>query len=187
LVQDSVAAGATVVFSGDKLLGGPQAGLVVGPADVVRRIAQNPLARALRPDKTIIAALEATLRLYRDTEAAVAAIPVLAMLTDDPDRLRERAESLAQQIPNAVTRAGTSRVGGGSFPEVELPTTLVSIEVPAVEDVLAALRNSEPPILARAADGAVVLDVRTLTEEEVPLVIRAVAAVLNGNSDHGIV
>jgi L-seryl-tRNA(Ser) seleniumtransferase len=174
LVPTSVAAGAVVVCSGDKLLGGPQAGIVVGPHDVIERAARNPLFRALRPDKGTIAALEATLRLYRDRDTAIAGVPVLAMLTADAAALRRRARRLARLIGEATTVAGSSSVGGGAFPEAHLPTTLVAVAPASCEDFLAALRRHEPPVIARASEGRVVLDVRTIADAEFPAVAEAV-------------
>ncbi|HWP38176.1 MAG TPA: L-seryl-tRNA(Sec) selenium transferase [Gemmatimonadales bacterium] len=174
LVPESAATGATVVFSGDKLLGGPQAGIVVGPREVVTQAARNPLFRALRPDKATIAALEATLRLYRDPEGAVRAVPVLAMLTADPATLRRRARRLARMITGAATVPGSSSVGGGSFPEADLPTTLVALEAASCDAFLAALRRHEPPVIARATEGRVVLDVRTIADAEFQAVASAV-------------
>ncbi len=173
LVRDGVAAGATVIFSGDKLLGGPQAGILVGPSTIVERLAQNPLARALRPDKSTVAALEATLRLYRDPGRALTAIPVLAMLTADPRDLRRRARRLARKIPGARTLPGLSAVGGGSFPNCDLPTTLVALEVENCDTFLRALREHDPPVVARAADDRVVLDVRTVRNDEFAIVAEA--------------
>ena len=175
IVQDSVAAGATAVFSGDKLLGGPQAGIIAGPADIVERAARSPLARVLRPDKTTLAALEATLALYRDTERAVAEIPTLAMLSAAPVLLKRRARRLARRIEGSRTEQGASAVGGGAFPGCELPTTLVSLEVDSCDAFLARLRAHEPPVIARAQDGRVVFDVRTLADDEIPIVADAVA------------
>ena len=174
LVADSVAAGATVIFSGDKLLGGPQAGIVAGPAAIVDTLARNPLARALRPDKTTFAALEATLRLYGDPERAVRAVPTLAMLTASAADLRRRARRLARRIPGAGLEPGSSAVGGGAFPGCTLPTTLVSLPAPSCEGLLARLRAHDPPVLARASEGRVVLDVRTLADDEFPHVADAV-------------
>jgi L-seryl-tRNA(Ser) seleniumtransferase len=177
LVTESVAAGATTVFSGDKLLGGPQAGIIVGPADVVGRIAQSPLARALRPDKITFAALEATLRLHRDPGRALSEIPTLAMLTADPADLKRRARRLARRIPGARTTAGASAVGGGAFPEAVLPTTLVVLETDRSDDVLAALRTANPPVIARTVSDRVVLDVRTIRDDEFAAVADAVRAI----------
>ncbi len=176
LVPASVAAGALTVFSGDKLLGGPQAGVIAGPATLVGRLRQHPLARALRPDKTALAALEATLRLYQSAETAFSEIPVLAMLTADPAALKRRARRLARRLDGAVTEAGTSSVGGGAFPDTALPTTLVAVPTSAPDDVLQALRRHDPPVIARAAEGRVLFDVRTVTDDEFPAVAEAVAA-----------
>ncbi|NIM50244.1 MAG: L-seryl-tRNA(Sec) selenium transferase [Gemmatimonadales bacterium] len=174
LVQHSVVAGATVVFSGDKLLGGPQAGIIVGPRDVVSRAGGNPMARALRPDKTTLAALEATLALYRDPERALAEIPALTMLTAEPRALKRRARRLARRIPGAHTAPGTSAVGGGAFPGCELPTTLVTVAVESCEAFVGALRQHDPPVIARTSEDRVVFDVRTLGDDEVAVVAEAV-------------
>ena len=174
LVQDSAAAGAIVVCSGDKLLGGPQAGLVLGPAEVILQVARNPMARALRPDKSTVAALEATLRLYRDPDTALARIPALAMLTASPDVLRRRARRLARMIGQAETHPGSSSVGGGAFPEADLPTTLVALKPDSCDEFLAALRRHDPPVIARAAEGRVLLDVRTIADAEFRTVAHAV-------------
>ena len=175
-VQASVATGATVVFSGDKLMGGPQAGIIVGPSDIVQRAAANPLARVLRPDKFTIAALEATLSLYRDTEHAVTEIPTLAMLTADSALLEERAKSLAAALPHASTKAGYSAVGGGTFPGASLPTTLVTLPTKSAAGTVDQLRRHSPPVIARAGEGAVLFDVRTIAAEEIATVVTAVAA-----------
>jgi L-seryl-tRNA(Ser) seleniumtransferase len=175
-VQESVAAGATVVFSGDKLMGGPQAGIIVGPSDIIQRAAANPLARVLRPDKFTIAALEATLSLYRDTELAVTEIPTLAMLTADSALLEERAKSLATALPQASTKAGDSAVGGGTFPGVRLPTVLVTLPARSAAASIDQLRRHSPPVIARAGEGAVLFDVRTIGDEEIATVVAAVAA-----------
>ena len=176
LVRDSVAAGATVVFSGDKLLGGPQAGIVVGPGAILERAAGNPLARALRPDKTTLAALEATLTLYRDPERAVREIPALAMLATDAATLKRRARKLARRIPGAATEPGASTVGGGAFPGSELATTLVTLAADSCHGFLAALRAHDPPVIALARDDRVVFDVRTVRDDEIGIVADAVAA-----------
>jgi L-seryl-tRNA(Ser) seleniumtransferase len=176
LVQDSIAAGAAVVFSGDKLLGGPQAGIIAGPGEIVQRAASNPFARAVRPDKLTVAALEATLTLHRDPTTAVGEIPVLAMLTTDPAVLEDRAQRLASQVAGATTRAGTSAVGGGAFPGVDLPTTLVAVATDSADALLARLRAQQPPVIARAADGCVLLDPRTLRDDEVAAVAEALRA-----------
>ena len=177
LVQDIVRTGATAVFSGDKLLGGPQAGIIVGPRDVVQQATVNPFTRAMRPGKTVIAALDATLRLYRERSTALEQIPTLAMLTADPGVLRDRAEGLARRIEGAAIVPGTSSVGGGSFPDAELRTTLLSIPTDHPDAFLALLRRHNPPVIARADQGCVLLDPRTIQHgEEEEEVIAAVVA-----------
>ncbi len=169
-VADALGAGAgLVLFSGDKLLGGPQAGCIVGRGDLVARCREHPIARAVRADKMTLAALEATLGLYRDPGEAVATIPVLRMLTLGAEALAERARRLAETCSAALrceVVAGVSAVGGGSFPSAELPTTLVSIDPgPLGADRLALrLRLGEPAVVARTSAGRVLLDPRTLPE-----------------------
>ncbi len=177
-VRRSVRAGAAVVcFSGDKLLGGPQAGLVVGAHDAVEACRRHPLARAVRIDKLSLAALEATLALYRDPEQARAAIPVLAMLTADEDALAARAERLAAATGGAVIRA-VARVGGGALPLLELHGPAVALDPgPDGADTLAsALRAGDPPLIGRIQDDRLLLDPRTLDDAEIDAAARAVAA-----------
>jgi L-seryl-tRNA(Ser) seleniumtransferase len=177
-VRRSVRAGAALVcFSGDKLLGGPQAGLIVGRAGAVVAARAHPLARALRLDKLGLAALEATLRLYRDPELARREIPVLAMLIADEQTLRTRAERLAAAIgAPAIVVAATARVGGGALPLLELPGPVVAVELPGVspDDLAARLRAADPPVVGRIEGGRLLLDPRTLGDDEIPLVARAV-------------
>jgi L-seryl-tRNA(Ser) seleniumtransferase len=183
-VSDALGAGAgLVLFSGDKLLGGPQAGCLVGRQDLIARCRTNPLARALRSDKLTLAALAATLALYQDPDQAIRSIPVLAMLTLDPVELSRRADRLASLCPVAVrpqTRRGESAAGGGSFPGATLPTTLVAIEAgPLGPDGLALrLRLGQPPVVVRVAGDRVLLDPRTLPESSFPVVARAIEAAL---------
>lgn len=174
LVRDSVTAGALVVFSGDKLLGGPQAGIIVGPAELVARISRNPLYRALRPDKSTIAALEATLAHYRDPASALREIPTLAMITADAPTLKRRAARLRKRLGAGGLIPGSSSVGGGAFPEATLPTTLVALTPDSCDAFLAALRRQDPPVIARAHQGKVVLDVRTIADDEFDIVVDAV-------------
>ncbi len=176
LVRDVVSAGATAVFSGDKLLGGPQAGIIVGPRDVIQEAAINPFTRAMRPGKTVIAALEATLRLYQDRVSALNQIPTLAMLTARPDTLTRQAAAIAERIDGATTEPGSSSVGGGSFPDADLPTTLVAVPTEHPDAFLAALRQHDPPVIARADKGRVLLDPRTVQDGEDEHVVSAVAA-----------
>ena len=169
-VQRSVRAGAALVcFSGDKLLGGPQAGILVGRADTVEAARRHPLARALRIDKLSLAALEATLRLHRD---APEEIPVLAMLRAPRERLQARAERLAEAIGGEVVE-GVARVGGGALPLLELPGPVVALDDVALA---AALRLGDPPVLGRVEDDRLLLDPRTLTDDEADAVARAVLA-----------
>jgi L-seryl-tRNA(Ser) seleniumtransferase len=178
-ITDSVAAGAALVCcSGDKLLGGPQAGLIVGRREAVAAARRHPLARALRIDKLSLAALEATLRLYRDPERARHEIPVLAMLAAAPETLRARAERIARAIgEGASVGMASAKVGGGALPLLELEGPAVALE--GEPEVLArSLRAHDPPVIARIHDGRVLLDPRTLSDEEVPIVIRAVQRAL---------
>lgn len=187
-VSEAVAEGADlVIFSGDKLLGGPQAGCLVGRASIMAGCRANPLARALRADKLTLAALEATLELYRDPATALVEVPVLRMLTLPAEELATRAKRLAGLIAEALVghpaptlAAGESIPGGGAFPGAVLPTTLVQVDPgPRGADRLAlALRLGRPSVVARIADGFVALDPRTLPDESYPAVVAAVAAAL---------
>ena len=178
-VRRSVAAGAALVcFSGDKLLGGPQAGLMVGTREAVATARAHPLARALRLDKLSLAALEATLALYRDPERARAEIPVLAMLTADEAALAERARALAEGIGAAAeVVASTAKVGGGALPLLELPGPVVAVAGPP-DELAARLRAADPPVVGRIQDGRLLLDPRTLAEDEIAAVAGAVRAAL---------
>jgi L-seryl-tRNA(Ser) seleniumtransferase len=175
-VRRSVVAGAALVcFSGDKLLGGPQAGILAGRAEAVAAARAHPLARALRLDKLGIAALEATLRLYLDPERALREIPVLAMLTADPAVLAERAERLAVAIGDgAEVVESVAKVGGGALPLLELPGPVVALAGDA-EALAARLRAAEPPVAGRIERDRLLLDPRTLADDEVELVASAVA------------
>jgi L-seryl-tRNA(Ser) seleniumtransferase len=167
-VQEAVAAGPTLVlFSGDKLLGGPQAGCLVGTGDAIARCRKNPFARALRADKLTLAALEATLGCYRDPARALKEIPVLRMLTISLDELARQAQLLADRIPaqfKPEVKESTSAVGGGSFPSAILPTFVVALEPGdlGAEGMALRLRLGEPCVVARVQDGKVLLDPRTL-------------------------
>jgi L-seryl-tRNA(Ser) seleniumtransferase len=183
-VTDALAAPAgLVVFSGDKLLGGPQAGCIVGARELVARCRRNPIARAVRADKLTLAALAATLRLYGDEDVAVRSIPVLAMLTMESGTLVQRAERLARMCPVSVrpgTQPGESAVGGGAFPGAVLPTTLVTLDAgPLGPDGLALrLRLGDPSVVTRVAEDRVVLDPRTLPEDSFPTVAAAIQQAL---------
>jgi L-seryl-tRNA(Ser) seleniumtransferase len=171
-VRRSVRAGAALVcFSGDKLLGGPQAGVMVGALEAVQACRRHPLARAVRIDKLSLAALHATLALYRDPELARAELPVLAMLDAPPDVLEARARRLAGACGGEVV-ASTAKVGGGALPLLELPGPAVALDVALAE----ALRDADPPVIGRISDGRLLLDVRTLTDDEADLAAAAVRA-----------
>ena len=165
--KESLAAGADLVtFSGDKLLGGPQAGIVVGRADLVERLRRHPLQRAMRADKLTLAALEGTLALYLE---APERIPVLRMLRDDG--VRARAERLASLVGGSVEET-VARVGGGALPLAELPSFACALD----EELATPLRSAEPPVVGIVRDGRLLLDCRTVADEEVDEVARAVAA-----------
>jgi L-seryl-tRNA(Ser) seleniumtransferase len=171
-VRRSVRAGAAVVcFSADKLLGGPQGGLLVGTSEAIETCRRHPLARAVRIDKLSLAALEATLALYRDPELARAELPVLAMLEAAPQTLEARARRLAAGCDGEVV-ASTAKVGGGALPLLELPGPAVAIDVALAQ----ALRAGDPPLVGRIVDGRLLLDVRTLTDEEADQAAAAVRA-----------
>ncbi|HEX2248710.1 MAG TPA: L-seryl-tRNA(Sec) selenium transferase [Gemmatimonadales bacterium] len=181
-IQDALAAGAgLVLFSGDKLLGGPQAGCIVGREDLVSQCRTNPLARAVRADKLTLAALAATLALYQDPEAVTRSIPVLAMLTLAPDELVSRAAALAAMCPAELhpqVVEGKSAVGGGAFPSAVLPTSLVTLDAGALgaDGLALRLRLGKPPVIARVAGNRVLLDPRTLPTDSLPIVAQALAA-----------
>jgi L-seryl-tRNA(Ser) seleniumtransferase len=181
-VRRSVAAGAALTCcSADKLLGGPQAGLLVGTSDAVEACRRHPLARALRVGRLPMAALAATLALHRDPARARAEIPVLAMLDAAPEALRARAERLAAAVDGTLVEV-VGRAGGGALPLVDLPGPAVAIGPPGADpqELAAALRRQDPPLLARIADGRVLVDPRTLAEDELDLAVRAIRAALAG-------
>jgi L-seryl-tRNA(Sec) selenium transferase len=163
--QRSVGAGAAVVcFSGDKLLGGPQAGVLAGTQAAIDSCRKHPLTRALRLGRLPLAGLEATLRLYRDPERAIAEIPVLSMLAIDPVLLQRRAGTLAQKTGGDVVET-VARVGGGALPLLELNGPAVALPYQGNPSRLArALREADPPLLARISDGRVIVDPRTLPD-----------------------
>jgi len=176
-VRDSVAAGAGLVtFSGDKLLGGPQAGLIVGREALVARLRSNPLVRAFRVDKTTLAALEATLSLHRDPELAAARIPTLRMLREPASSVEARAASALELDGGAVRRApgaaswtpGATRsvVGGGSFPGFEIESAGWIVRGADPDALAAAARAGDPPLIGRVQDDAYIVDVRTLAPGE---------------------
>jgi L-seryl-tRNA(Ser) seleniumtransferase len=179
--MDRLAAGADLVtFSGDKLLGGPQAGLIVGRADLVARLRKDPLARAMRPDKTSLAGVAATLGLYR-AGLATTEIPVWRMIVARPGAVRARADALAARLPGVEVVSLRSTVGGGSLPGETLPSFGLALAARSADGLLAALRTGEPPVVGRIEDGRVVLDLRTVepsSDEALAAAIgRAIASV----------
>jgi L-seryl-tRNA(Ser) seleniumtransferase len=169
-VRESLGAGADLVcFSGDKLLGGPQAGIAVGRAALVERLRRHPLQRALRADKLTLAALEGTLGLYLDPEQALRDVPVLRMLREPTASVRGRAERLAGLVEGSVEKT-VARVGGGALPLTELLSYACAVE----ESLAVPLRAGEPPVIGVVRDGRLLLDCRTLTDSEVGEVAEAV-------------
>ncbi|AEG59837.1 L-seryl-tRNA(Sec) selenium transferase [Desulforamulus ruminis] len=187
-VQETVAAGADIVtFSGDKLLGGPQAGIIVGKRDYINQMKKNPLTRAVRIDKFTVAALEATLREYMDEEKVLHRIPTLSMLTQPVKDILNRAQELKQELTpllDSLTTVeiipGFSQVGGGSMPTAELPTYLLALthrQLPA-QELATRLRMGELAVVARVQEEKLQLDLRTVQANEIGLlaqmIIRAV-------------
>jgi L-seryl-tRNA(Ser) seleniumtransferase len=188
LIQESIKQGADVVtFSGDKLLGGPQAGIILGKEEIVGRVRANPLHRAVRVDKLTLAALESTLRLYLDQDKALQEIPTLAMLTVSRNSLNRRARRLMTQIRHrlgdavdASVRDDRSQVGGGAYPIQELPTRVVSIrsKTLSANQIEEKLRRQTPPVITRINRDEVVLDLRTIQDDEIPILAQALSQVL---------
>jgi L-seryl-tRNA(Ser) seleniumtransferase len=165
-VQESLKAGASLVaFSGDKLLGGPQAGLIVGRRDLIARLKKHPLARAVRADKLCLAALSATLLHYLKGEAA-REIPLWRMIAMPLAEIEQRARQWIARLGQGEVAAGESTVGGGSLPGETLPTQLVALAVRSPNAWAAKLRAQNPPIIARIAEGRVVFDPRTVAPDE---------------------
>lgn len=182
-VREALASGVdAVAFSGDKLLGGPQAGILLGTRSALEACRSDPLARAVRSDKFTLAGLEATLALYRDPETARREIPVLRMLTEDVAQIRQRGESLHRGVgTGAELIEGESEVGGGAFPGAKLKTWLVQLMPRHLtpDTLVARLRGAEPPIIARIAEDHVVLDLRTVFPQQLETVTRVVRAALD--------
>ena len=176
-IQESIAAGVDLVcFSGDKLLGGPQAGIIVGKSDALAKLKRHPLARALRVDKLTYAALIATLDHYRRDEA-LEKIPVWRMISRSLDDIRRTAERWAAQVGGTVV-SGESTVGGGSLPGTALPSALLALESESPDRALEKLRRAEPPVIARIAEGRVLLDPRTVLPEQEADLLAALQSVI---------
>ena len=188
-LPDSVRAGADLITaSADKLIGGPQGGIILGKAALIEKVRKNPLARIVRVGKMTLAALEATLGLFLDEATALSEVPTLEILSRDIAQVREAADRIARQITELargatiLTLDGESEMGSGSMPAQPIPTRLVSItsENMTPDQLAARLRGREPPVFARIQQDRVLLDPRTLLEGEEEIVIEAVLATLNG-------
>lgn len=190
-VLESLASGMDVVtFSGDKLLGGPQAGIAVGKGEAISRLRQHPLNRALRIDKLTLAALEATLRLYRDGQQAIEQIPTLRMLAAAVPTLRIRAERMAVALTDQLSQQAQvqvvdsfAQVGGGSLPGHDIPSVALAIspDHTSVDRLESSLRWGEPAVFGRIQQQRVLLDLRTIQPEEDPVVVAALVRALGGN------
>jgi len=179
-IQESLTAGADIVScSGDKLLGGPQAGIILGRADLIAQLRRSPLTRALRVDKTTLAGLQATLLHYIKGEAT-REVPVWRMIAAPLEALAARAEGWAGRLAAAGLQPevieGRSAVGGGSLPGETLPTRLVALREPSPEQLVTSLRRANPPVIARVEDGRLVLDPRTVQPEEEETLLEVVVA-----------
>ncbi len=185
-VQEFVRAGVDVItFSGDKLLGGPQAGIIVGKTSLLAPMKKHPLLRAVRIDKLTLAALEGTLRIYRDERRALKEIPTLRMLTASPAVLSRTAKAMLRRLRRGIPATvrlslteGFSQVGGGALPLLELPTTLIAVKVndmPA-QDIEATLRGCPVPVIGRIYKGTFLLDPRTILSDDLPPLIAALQA-----------
>ncbi len=188
-VQEVLCAGPDVVtFSGDKLLGGPQAGIIVGRRKYIEKMKKNPLTRAIRIDKMTVAALEATLREYQDEEKAIKEIPTLRMLTVSSEVLEKRARALAELLESVIddnkalftVEKGISAVGGGAMPAAELLTFVVSVSPANMHpgELQAALRHGQPAVMSRVQDDRLIMDLRTINDEEFQLLAIALSSAL---------
>ena len=180
---ERLAAGADLVtFSGDKLVGGPQAGLIVGRAELVARIRRDPLARAMRPDKSTLAAVAATLALYRAGRAETE-IPVWRMIAATPETLRERASAIAKLVGDRAEVVATeATIGGGSLPGETLPSSGVALAGRSADRLLTALRRGSPPVVGRIEDGRVILDLRTVDSDLDAELTAAIQAAVGGGA-----
>jgi L-seryl-tRNA(Ser) seleniumtransferase len=179
LPSERLAAGSDVVtFSGDKLVGGPQAGLIVGRADLIARMRRDPLARAMRPDKATMAGVALTLGLYR-AGRATSEIPVWRMIATPIDELRARATALAEALGDRIDLVDVrSTIGGGSLPGETLPSVALALATPSATWTLSALRRGSPGVIGRIEDDRVILDLRTVPPDSDAPLARAVGAVL---------
>jgi L-seryl-tRNA(Ser) seleniumtransferase len=171
MVQESLAAGVDLVcFSGDKLLGGPQAGIIVGRSDLIAKLRQHPLARAVRADKLCLASLSATLIHYLKDEAE-REIPVWRMISTSPEEIHLRAAAWAASLGQGEVLPGESTIGGGSLPGETLPTFLFTLKVPRLNQAAGRLRSGHPPVIVRLLDDRLALDPRTVLPEQEPALL----------------
>ncbi len=187
-VQESVSSGADMItFSGDKLLGGPQAGIIVGKKGVIEKVRSNPLTRALRIDKLTLAALEYTLRLYRDEEEAVTVIPTLRMLTSSRETIVQKANRLVQALKSIddtrleiSTIDRSSKAGGGALPLLDLPSQCIRLKIKGLSTsrVEKNMRNNDPPVIGRIEEDHYIIDMRTIQEDEISVIENAIANLL---------
>jgi L-seryl-tRNA(Ser) seleniumtransferase len=191
VVKDIVKSGIDITtFSGDKLLGGPQCGVIVGKREYIEKIQKNHLTRAMRIDKLTLAGIEATLMEYIDEEKAIRNVPTLKMLLQKPEELRGRANKIAKrlkrEIQNAYIRvmSDSSRAGGGALPEVALPTYAVSIKSDeiSVNELEERLRKGNPPIIARIKEDSLIIDARTVRDEDLESLVKGVKLALSERS-----
>jgi L-seryl-tRNA(Ser) seleniumtransferase len=174
-------------FSGDKLLGGPQGGVIVGSKEYIEKIQKNPMTRAMRIDKLTLAGFEATLMEYIDEDKVVENIPTLRMLLQKPDVIKGRANRIAKRLKTEIKSASIqvisdfSRAGGGSLPEVDLPTYAVSLktEIVSVNELEERLRKGSPPVIARIKGDALILDARTVNDKDIQHLVKRIKSVLS--------
>ena len=179
-VQESVKSGADLItFSGDKLLGGPQAGIIVGSKEVIDKIRANPLTRALRIDKLTLAALESTLRLYRDEKTAISSIPTLNLLTTPKPVIERRADRLSARLaanaPSELeikTLYRSSKAGGGALPLLDLPSVCIGVTMPllSANAIEKSMRTNTPPVIGRIEEDTFLMDLRTIRDDEIELI-----------------
>ncbi len=188
LVKEVVSTGVDITtFSGDKLLGGPQGGVIVGKREYIEKIQKNPMTRAMRIDKLTLAGFEATLMEYIDEEKAVENIPTLRMLLQKPEEIKERANKIAKRLKKEIkdvhinVMGDSSRAGGGALPEVDLPTYVVSIKSDeiSVNELEERLRKGNPPIIARIKEDSLIIDARTVRDADFEGLVKGIRSALS--------
>jgi L-seryl-tRNA(Ser) seleniumtransferase len=178
MVQESLTNGADLVcFSGDKLLGGPQAGIIVGRKNLITKLKKHPLARAIRADKICLAALSATLLHYLKNEAQLK-IPIWRIISIPLNELQRRVQNWVSLLGEGEMIPGQSTVGGGSLPEETLPTFLLSLSTRSPENFLSHLRSNQIPVIARIKDNKVILDPRTVLPEQDQILITSIQKII---------